>query len=104
MQLYKKNEDVFTDLGLSEENKMPQKSIVFKDAVWVEKEGDKDIYIYVYTCICTDHLWNYTQETANWLLPGKLMKGRTTGDSPLYAVVPLEFQTIWMYYLKRNIN
>lgn len=65
--------DVFTDLALGEENKMPKKSIVFKDVVvWVEKEGDKDTYIYVYTCICTDHLWNYTQETANRLLPGKL--------------------------------
>ena len=51
MQLYKENEDVFTDLGLSEENKMPKKSIVFKDAVWVEKEGDKDIYMYIHVSV-----------------------------------------------------
>lgn len=69
MHLYKKNGDVFTDLGLSEENKMPKKSIVFKDAVCVEKGIDKNIYVYAYIRI--DYLWNYTQETANWLLPGR---------------------------------
>lgn len=92
MHLYKKNGDVFTDLGLSEENKMPKKSIVFKDAVCVEKGIDKNIYVYAY-------IVQIISETIHKkLLTGcfqeEEMNGRTTGDSPLYAIIPLEFQTI----------
>lgn len=50
MQLYK-NEDIFTDLGLSEKSKMPKKKQIFKDTICVGKGDDEDIYVFSHICI-----------------------------------------------------
>lgn len=79
MQLYK-NEDIFTDLGLSEKSKMPKKKQIFKDTICVGKGDDEDIYVFSHICI--DYPWEYTQETANTgCFQAEEMNDGTTGGS-----------------------